>query len=58
MKKQIKKLRVNKETINLLATELLEGVVGGDTYTLCTLYNCGWTYRNCPSSPQHTCDES
>ena len=57
MDKNVKKLRLNKETITALTNEHLKQAVGAvlDTYTLCTLYNCDYSYRNCPSSPQYTC---
>ena len=65
MHKKAKKMRLSKETIKLLANEHLEGVGGAGAYSwfwqdtcaaACTDYNCGYSYRNCPSSPQNPCD--
>lgn len=61
MDKKVKKLRLNKETIESLTNEHLKEAAGGtlsgvDTCGLCTLYNCGYSYRNCPSSPQNPCE--
>lgn len=58
MDKKIKKLRLNRETIQALTNEHLKEAIGAvevDTEGLCTLFHCGYTYRNCPSSPQYPC---
>lgn len=63
MRKQARKLRISRETLASLAlwrNEQLKEVGGGtsgvDTCAGgCTDYNCGYSYRNCYSSPQNPC---
>ncbi|HEX4965614.1 MAG TPA: hypothetical protein VF173_32690 [Thermoanaerobaculia bacterium] len=67
MNKKLKKLRVDKVPIKPLTNEFLERAAGEElpcSYTLiwndtclvtCTEYNCDYSYRNCPSSPQYAC---